>query len=60
MTPFYLFMAFEGERFKDRNKIRRIKLHVSGDLEPIPYSLADFNKKDPFVKQILDNGIRIV
>ena len=28
--------AFEGERFKDRSKIRRIKLMVSSDLEPVP------------------------
>ena len=25
--------AFEGERFRDRNKIRRIKLEISCDLE---------------------------
>ena len=52
--------AFEGERFKDRNKIRKIKLHVSSDLESIPYSPAEFNKEDPFVKQILDTGVKIV
>ena len=52
--------AFEGERFKDRNKIRRIKLHVSSDLEPIPYTPADFSKEDPFVKQIVDTGVRII
>ncbi len=28
---------FKGERFKDRNKIRRIKLSISDNLEPIPY-----------------------
>ena len=52
--------AFEGDRFKDRNKIRRIKLHVSSDLEPIPYSPDNFKREDPFVKQIIDTGVRIV
>ena len=45
--------AFEGERFKDRNKIRRIKLSVSDDLEPIPYKPEEFNIDNPFVKGYL-------
>lgn len=52
--------AFEGERFKDRSKIRRIKLKVSDDLEPIPYKPDEFNIENPFVKRILDTGIRVV
>ena len=51
--------AFAGERFSDRNKIRRIKLNVSCDLEPIPYNPVDFNTKNPFVKRILKTGIRV-
>ena len=52
--------AFEGERFQDKNKIRRIKLSISGDLEPIPYKPEEFNINDPFVKRILETGIRVV
>ncbi len=52
--------AFEGERYKDKNKIRKIKLHISSDLEPIPYTPAEFNTEDPFVKQIMDTGVRII
>jgi len=51
--------AFEGERFKDRSKIRRIKLMVSSDLEPIPYKPEDFNLDNPFVKRIMETGIRV-
>ncbi len=51
--------AFEGERFSDRNKIRRIKLSVSCDLEPIPYNPVDFNSNNPFVERILKTGIRV-
>ncbi|MCD5411241.1 nucleotidyltransferase domain-containing protein [Thermodesulfovibrionales bacterium] len=51
--------AFEGERFKDRDKIRRIKLKVSCDLEPIPYKPEEFNIDNPFVKRILETGIKI-
>lgn len=52
--------AFVGERFVDRDKIRRIKLNVSCDLEPIPYNPVDFNSNNPFVKNILRTGIRVV
>ena len=51
--------AFAGERFSDRDKIRRIKLGVSCDLEPIPYNPVDFNTNNPFVKIILKTGIRV-
>jgi len=51
--------AFVGERFKDRQKIRRIKLKVSSDLEPLPYRPEDFNNDNPFVKEILATGIKI-
>lgn len=52
--------AFEGERFRDRNKIRRIKLAVSCDLEPLPYRPEDFTSDDPFVKKIKETGMRVV
>ncbi len=51
---------FEGERFLDREKIRRIKLKVSKRLEPIPYSPEEFNGGNPFIRHILETGIRIV
>jgi len=43
--------VFSGERFADRNKIRRIKLKVSCDLDPIPYNPEEFNDENPFVKK---------
>jgi predicted nucleotidyltransferase len=51
--------AFEGERFRDREKIRRIKLKVSSLLEPAPYKPEEFNAGNPFVKDIMETGIRI-
>ena len=52
--------AFAGERFRDRNKIRRIKLEISCDLEPLPYSPKDFTPDNPFVQKIIETGMRIV
>ena len=51
--------AFQGERFRDRAIIRRIKLKISSDLEPIPYNPADFSTDNPFVKKILETGIKV-
>jgi len=50
---------FIGDRFADRNIIRKIKLSVSSDLEPIPYTTKSFSSDDPFVKNILETGIAI-
>jgi predicted nucleotidyltransferase len=52
--------AFHGERFRDRSIIRRIKLKVSSDLEPIPYTPEDFTTDNPFVKKILETGIKVM
>ena len=52
--------VFEGSRILDRSKIRRITLSVSSSLEPIPFRPEDFNQSDPFVKEILEQGIKIL
>ena len=51
---------FEGNRIKDRGKIRRITLSVSSDIEILPYRPQDFTTDDPFVKEIIETGIRII
>ncbi|KUG22262.1 putative nucleotidyltransferase [hydrocarbon metagenome] len=51
---------FIGNRFEDRNKIRKITLQVNSDISPMPYRPEDFNDNDYFVKEILETGIRIV
>lgn len=51
---------FEGNRIKDRGKIRRITLSVSSDIEVLPYRPQDFTIDDPFVKEIIETGIRII
>lgn len=51
---------FEGNRIKDRDKIRAITLSVSSKLEVLPYSPKDFNLENPFVKEIVETGIRLI
>lgn len=49
---------FVGDRFTDRNRIRRIKLKISPDLDAVPYNPKDFNRDNPFVTKIIETGIR--
>jgi predicted nucleotidyltransferase len=51
---------FEGIRFVDKNKIRKITIAVSTDLEVLPFNPRDFTPSNPLVKEILDTGIRVV
>jgi predicted nucleotidyltransferase len=51
--------AFEGNWIKDRNKIRAITLSISSDIQVLPYRPEDFNPEDPFVKEIIETGIRV-
>ena len=51
---------FGGNRIDDKDKIRKITLSISSELEVIPFSPNDFNLQNPFVKEILKTGIRIV
>lgn len=50
---------FEGNRYKDKNKIRKITLSVNPMISPLPFRTEDFSEKDPFVKHILKTGTRL-
>ena len=52
--------SFDGDRFDDRSKIRRITLSVSSDISPLPFRPEDFIADNPFVREILEKGVRIV
>jgi len=52
--------VFEGDRFKDRDRIRKVTLAVSSDLSPLPFRPEDFTIDDPLVREILKTGMRIV
>ncbi len=52
--------AFTGDRFEDKKKIRKIKLAISSDLEPLPFTINEFTPDNPFVKNIIETGMRIV
>lgn len=51
--------AFEGSRFLDKQKIRKIKAKVSFSISPYPFRPEDFDEINLFGKEILQTGIRI-
>jgi uncharacterized protein len=52
--------VFVGNRIDDKDKIRKITLSISSELEVIPFSPGDFNEQDPLVKEIIKTGIKWV
>ena len=50
---------FEGSRFFDRKKINKYLLQTSTDLEIHPFKTEEFTADNPFVKEILETGIKI-
>jgi predicted nucleotidyltransferase len=51
---------FEGSRFFDKQKLNKYILKTSIDLEIHPYKTEDFTEDDPFVKEIIQTGLKIV
>ncbi|MCB8950359.1 MAG: hypothetical protein H6653_20310 [Ardenticatenaceae bacterium] len=44
----------------DKDKIRRITLFVSSELEVIPFVAADFHLQNPFAREIIETGIKLI
>ena len=51
---------FSGNRIEDKDKIRKITLSVSSEIEVIPFSPSDFVIQNPLVKEILETGIKLI
>jgi predicted nucleotidyltransferase len=51
---------FEGSRFFDKKKLNKFLLKTSTDLEVHPFKTEDFTEDNPFVKEILRTGRKII
>jgi len=51
---------FEGNRIQDKDKIRKITLSVSSNLEVLPFNTKDFSLENPLARVIIESGIRLV
>lgn len=50
----------EIDRFNERLKLMRLRWDVDLRIEPHPFSRQDFDEKDPFVKEIITTGEKII
>ena len=51
---------FEGSRFFDKKKLNKYILKTSIDIEVHPFRTEDFTVDNPFVKEILETGQKVV
>jgi len=51
--------SFQGVRFYDSVALAPYTVAVSSSLEPLPYRPEDFTPDDPFVREILETGVRV-
>ena len=50
---------FTGDIIEDTMKLMRIRRKVDNRIEPHPFRSNDFTLENPFVKEILETGIKI-
>ena len=51
---------FVGDRIDDKDKIRRITLSISSEIEVLPFAPKDFHLQNPLAKEILTTGVRLI
>lgn len=51
--------AFSGNRYLDKEKIRKYIVKINTDISPVPFRPEDFNKDNIFASEILKDGIFI-
>lgn len=51
---------FTGNRINDYDRFLNAILKVDRSIEPIPYKTEHFTDDNPFVKEIMQTGIRIL
>ena len=51
---------FEGSRFFDKKRLNKYVLQISTDLEIHPFKTSDFTDDNPFVKEIIQTGLKII
>lgn len=51
---------FEGSRFFDKKKLNKYIIQTSIDLEIHPFKTEDFTPENPFVREILSKGKKIL
>lgn len=51
---------FEGSRFFDKKKLNKYILKTSADIQVHPFTPENFTEDNPFVKEIVQTGQRLI
>ena len=51
--------SFSGNRFLDKEKIRKIKTKVDFNISPFPIKTSDFSADNMFINEILKDAVKI-
>ena len=51
--------SFTGNRFLDKEMIRKFVVKINTDLSPLPFNPVDFNNNNIMASEILKTGIEI-
>jgi len=51
--------SFSGNRFLDKEMIRKFVVNINTDLSPLPFNIKDFNDNNIMASEILKSGIEI-
>jgi predicted nucleotidyltransferase len=51
---------FSGDCIEDTFKLMKLRRKIDNRIEPHPFNNKDFDISDPFVREIIKNGIKII
>ncbi len=51
--------SFSGNRFLDKDKIRKFVVTINSDISPMPFKTDDFNINNMMAQEILNTGIEL-
>ena len=51
---------FTGDQIEDTMKLMKIRRKVDYRIEPHPFKTSDFRLDNPYIQEIVNNGLRIV
>lgn len=51
---------FQGNRFLDKETLRKFKTQIDYSISPLPFWTEDFDGSNLFVKEIMESGISII
>ena len=52
--------SFIGDPVDDMVYLMKLRRNLDLRIEPHPFTINDFNKTNPFVREIIDTGIKII